>query len=141
LRLLGICGRPVSRGSRPRRYYPVPDIDEVNAATDFGLFHPDDWDLTVHRIVGILYNFSWSNLEVDDDSDLRTVWEGHSRRKSRPVSGSQLGREQVRGLSDVAIGVDDARSSDTFTHLQLLPVGTARCGQLRRRRASEPSVL
>jgi hypothetical protein len=47
----------------------------VNAAADFDLFQQDDWDLTVNRIVGLLYNFSWSDLEVDDDSDLCAVWE------------------------------------------------------------------
>jgi hypothetical protein len=75
LRLLGVWGEPVRGGSRPRRYYPVPDIDEVNAAGDFDLFHQDAWDLTVNRIVNLQNNFSWSLLEVDDDSDLRAVWE------------------------------------------------------------------
>ena len=94
LRLLGIWGEPVRGGSRPRRYYPVPDIDEVNAAADFDLFHQDAWDLTINRIVNLQNTFSWSILEVDDDSDLRAGVGRNSGRKVRRRSG----RDQLRRL-------------------------------------------
>ena len=92
LRLLGIWGEPVRR-EPTRRYYPVPDVDEVNAAADFDLFHQDAWDLTVNRIV-ISRTPSPGRYSRLTTTAIPRAWEEIRGRKVR----RRPGRDQLRRL-------------------------------------------